>query len=105
MKVKKIKKEWTMEDTNAYILALLEKNKLKDMKVKRGKFIRTFKSGSKAEILQLPEKPFAWDLGADLSTFKVGQKVSVIWEYSNGYSSISNESKTIYIPTNYLKLI
>jgi hypothetical protein len=105
MKDKKIKKEWTMEDTNAYVLALLEKNELKAMKIKRGKFIRTFKSGSKAEILQLPEKPFDWDLGADLTKFKVGQEVIVGWEYSDGFTLIFNSIDEVKIPTNYLKLI
>ena len=105
MKDKKIKKEWTMEDTNAYVLALLEKNELKAMKIKRGKFIRTFKSGSKAEILKLPEKPFDWDLGADLTKFKVGKNVVVHTEYADGYTRILSKNAEIYLQTNYLKLI
>ena len=109
----------TDEQLIAKTLEELERKELKAMKVKQGKFVRTFKSGSKAEILQMMDENFSWDNRSDLNKFKVGQIVEVCWEYADGYCSILGESYIdntdnekpftnyyqLYIPTNFLKPI
>jgi hypothetical protein len=112
--------ELTDEQLIANTLAKLERNELKAMKVNRGKFVRTFKGGSKAEILQMMDENFSWDKDNDLNKFKVGQIVEVFREYVDGFCLIVGDSFVyidsitkkqvnlnyeLYIPTNFLKSI
>jgi hypothetical protein len=106
MRAKLKKVEQTDEQIMAELLTYFERQERKNIKVSRGKFIRTFKRGSKAEILQMIEKPFDWDTSSDLTKFKVGQIVEVSFEYASGDCLIVGESYfELHIPTSFLKSI
>ena len=104
----------SMKDINRDILKELDRKERKSVKSIKGRFVRTFKSGQSAQIVNsISKKEFSKQEHFD--KFRKGQIVEVFFEYADGYTTISGDefthddgeldNYTINVPTKYLKAI